>query len=597
MKRTPLKTKTQQPTTPPSNNNSMHPISSLGNYVSGTAPPTAPTGSPKVHIAHQQPVGSPTHTPSNTSCYSPSSDSSLGYQSSIGGGDMDSHHSHHLGGSVVTPPPRSVPGGASSHARPSATRGGPPARASGLQHAQPQPTTLPPEQREDLDLKLVQVVGEKRADSEGENVMMDDAYISCVRFDKTGNYLSYATRSGAVTILEKDSKRWEYKPVTSFQAYQAQIDPLNSLEIEPRVKSMEWLPQCNEASFLLTTNEKAIKLWKIYTKQGHIVAGQNCCSFLGAGYDVLATQRLEVPHLIPTELTTVAKCKRQYATEHEFQIHSVSLSSDNEHFLSADDFMVKLWQLPYHENPLTVVNIRPPSMDELQETISCALFNPTHCNLFAFSTSRGVTNLCDLRVNTTCDYQDSYAAVLDGSQIIPDNPTNQNLNHFLASVTDMSFHPNGRTLCTRDYLTLKIWDLANTSQPVKTIPVQSGLTPHLMDLYDNDCIFDRFEANYMADGRHLVTGTYKYEALIVDSETGNHNVLCRGRKKKTSGLGAARKYRYGTGRNSPAQSSPSKENAYEDTDFMKKSLNAAVHPHATTVAVGNGMEAVVYVEK
>ena len=56
----------------------------------------------------------------------------------------------------------------------------------------------------------------------------------------------------------------------------------------------------------------------------------------------------------------------------------------------------------------------------------------------------------------------------------------------------------------QDYLTLKIWDMNMESRPVKTIQIHEHLRSKLCDLYENDCIFDKFECAVSGDGNNLV---------------------------------------------------------------------------------------------
>lgn len=39
------------------------------------------------------------------------------------------------------------------------------------------------------------------------------------------------------------------------------------------------------------------------------------------------------------------------------------------------------------------------------------------------------------------------------------------------------------------------------SKPVKTINVHDYVKPKLVDLYDNECLFDKFECNFSGDGK------------------------------------------------------------------------------------------------
>jgi serine/threonine-protein phosphatase 2A regulatory subunit B len=42
-------------------------------------------------------------------------------------------------------------------------------------------------------------------------------------------------------------------------------------------------------------------------------------------------------------------------------------------------------------------------MEELTEVITAAEFHPKHCNLFVYSSSKGIIRLCDMRAAALCD--------------------------------------------------------------------------------------------------------------------------------------------------------------------------------------------------
>lgn len=73
----------------------------------------------------------------------------------------------------------------------------------------------------------------------------------------------------------------------------------------------------------------------------------------------------------------------------------------------------------------------------------------------------------------------------------------------------LSFASDGRYIISRDYLTLKVWDSHMGSRPIKKISVHDHLKPVLCDLYDSDCIFDKFEAKFSPDGTQVLTGSYR----------------------------------------------------------------------------------------
>ncbi len=44
-------------------------------------------------------------------------------------------------------------------------------------------------------------------------------------------------------------------------------------------------------------------------------------------------------------------------------------------------------------------------MEELTEVITAAEFHPIECNLFVYSSSKGIIRLCDMRQSALCDTQ------------------------------------------------------------------------------------------------------------------------------------------------------------------------------------------------
>ena len=82
-----------------------------------------------------------------------------------------------------------------------------------------------------------------------------------------------------------------------------------------------------------------------------------------------------------------------------------------------------------------------------------------------------------------------------------DPQTKSFFSEIISSISDIKFSRDGKYILSRDYLTLKIWDIAMESKPVQVIPIHEHLRPKLCDLYENDCIFDKFECNFSATGR------------------------------------------------------------------------------------------------
>ena len=68
----------------------------------------------------------------------------------------------------------------------------------------------------------------------------------------------------------------EYRYLTEFQSHEPEFDYLKSLEIEEKINTLRWCHQgANGARFLVSTNDKTIKLWKVFEKQMQHVSDFN----------------------------------------------------------------------------------------------------------------------------------------------------------------------------------------------------------------------------------------------------------------------------------------------------------------------------------
>jgi serine/threonine-protein phosphatase 2A regulatory subunit B len=141
-------------------------------------------------------------------------------------------------------------------------------------------------------------------------------------------------------------------------------------------------------------------------------------------------------------------------------------------------------------------------MEDLTEVITSAEFHPTHCNTLAYSSSKGSIRLIDLRQSALCD---SHAKLFEE----PEAPGSRSFfTEIIASISDIKFGKDGRYILSRDYMTLKLWDINMDSGPVSTYQVHEHLRPRLCDLYENDSIFDKFECCLSGDGLRVATGSY-----------------------------------------------------------------------------------------
>ncbi|KAB1200930.1 Serine/threonine protein phosphatase 2A 55 kDa regulatory subunit B beta isoform [Morella rubra] len=171
--------------------------------------------------------------------------------------------------------------------------------------------------------------------------------------------------------------------------------------------------------------------------------------------------------------TARTRCRKVYAHGHDFNINSISNNSDGETFISADDLRINLWNLEISDQCFNIIDMKPPNMEDLTEVITSAEFHPIHCNLLAYSSSRGFIRLVDMRRSALCDH----------SARIFQNGGSQGFRSFfteiIASISDIKFSKDGRHILSRDYMTLKLWDMHMDSSPVATFKVHDHLHPKI----------------------------------------------------------------------------------------------------------------------
>jgi len=153
-------------------------------------------------------------------------------------------------------------------------------------------------------------------------------------------------------------------------------------------------------------------------------------------------------------------------------------------------------------------------MEELTEVITAAEFHPTQCNVFMYSSSKSNIKLADMRDSALCDRHAKCTSpshdpvcLAKSYDLTPvfeeeEDPTNRSFfSEIISSISDVKFSHDGRYILARDYLSLRIWDVNMESRPLKTIQIHDHLRGKLCDLYENDCIFDKFECTWSGDDK------------------------------------------------------------------------------------------------
>jgi serine/threonine-protein phosphatase 2A regulatory subunit B len=154
------------------------------------------------------------------------------------------------------------------------------------------------------------------------------------------------------------------------------------------------------------------------------------------------------------------------------------------------------------DQSFNIVDIKPANMEELTEVITASEFHPKECNHFVYSSSKGTIRLCDMRQAALCD---NHAKLFEE----PEDPTNRSFfSEIISSISDVKFSNSGRYMISRDYLSVKVWDLHMETKPIETYTVHEYLRSKLCSLYENDCIFDKFECCWNGNDTAIMTGSY-----------------------------------------------------------------------------------------
>lgn len=273
---------------------------------------------------------------------------------------------------------------------------------------------------------------------------------------------------------------------------------------------------------------------------------------------------LVIPRLATVETVVACQPRRTFANAHAYHINSISVNSDGESFLSADDLRINLWNFGHANQTFNIVDIKPENMEDLTEVITAAEFHPTDCSTFAYSNSRGAIKLGDMRAAALCDrHVKAYEE--------EEQPGDKSFfSEIIASISDIKFSSDGKYIVSRDYLSLKIWDVKMEKRPVKTIQIHEHLRPKLCDLYENDSIFDKFECVASPDGKYFATGSY-HNYLHIFDRTGKNDALV---EAINPSLG-----RKANGSKSKPVTDPA------SIDFSRKIMNLAWHPDQSVIAV------------
>ena len=160
------------------------------------------------------------------------------------------------------------------------------------------------------------------------------------------------------------------------------------------VSNIVWLTQPTQKS-LLTCNAREVKLWSVKEHQQYQVTSSK--------RNYKSKNKLIIPKSKPNgEAIPESKLKHTFKSGLETNLHSLSLTSDHQQFLSSDDKSINLWDLNAYDSPVyNFINLNGQGAkrkEQPQYLISSASFNQfSQSSLFMYTTSNGNIHICDVR--------------------------------------------------------------------------------------------------------------------------------------------------------------------------------------------------------
>ena len=177
-----------------------------------------------------------------------------------------------------------------------------------------------------LDWKFTQVFGDR---SVVERVQKEDI-ISAMAFSQRGNFMALGDNAGRLIVFEKSQHKkskkgyLEFSYLTELQSHLHDFDVLKSQDIDEHINSIQWLKRQGHNMFLLSTNDKTVKLWKIGEKR--IKKSVPFENKMGLKKDILT-----MPRLVEIDKGYTPSLKRTFPNLHTYTINTISVAVSYTH--------------------------------------------------------------------------------------------------------------------------------------------------------------------------------------------------------------------------------------------------------------------------
>lgn len=151
-----------------------------------------------------------------------------------------------------------------------------------------------------------------------------------------------------------------------------------------------------------------------------------------------------------------------------------------------------------------------------------------------YTTSNGKINICDLRESS--DFHKRPSLTLETNSKSSRHGSDV-FKKWLNCVSSASFVSDPNLLFSRDYLSVKMWDLraahasynssigSGNRRPVFSAQVTDYMERNLGRLLENDSLDDRFFMDISPDSKYIATGGYDRSGHVMDINASSNQVI------------------------------------------------------------------------
>jgi serine/threonine-protein phosphatase 2A regulatory subunit B len=109
---------------------------------------------------------------------------------------------------------------------------------------------------------------------------------------------------------------------------------------------------------ILLFSDKTIKLWKVFEKSLRVVSESNHHEGGRPLPPPSLPSHLRLPRMMQQDNIIAAVPRKVYSNAHAYHIHSISVNSDQETYISADDLRINLWNLNISDQSFSTFTVQ-----------------------------------------------------------------------------------------------------------------------------------------------------------------------------------------------------------------------------------------------